>query len=73
MKEHFIIDGGTKIKEIVNKKSNIVEVALKKEIVRDIFEAGHIKTSINLDDGASKDKMKSKKHTTKHSELRSIL
>ena len=50
------------IKQLVNKKSNIVEAALKKKISKDSVDAGHITVSIMFDGGSAKDKMKSKKH-----------
>ena len=64
------------IKQLVNKKSNIVEAALKKKISKDSVDAGHITVSIMFDGGSAKDKMKSKKHaitihrTTKEFEIK---
>ena len=52
----------TIIKELILKKYDKCVEDLKKEIIQDIVEAGHMTVFIMFDGVSSKDKMKSKKH-----------
>ena len=72
----YVSPSSTTIKQLMYKKSNIVEAALRKEIIKDSVDAGHMTVSIMFDGGSAKDRMKSKKHaitihrTTKEFEIK---
>ena len=73
----YVAPSSSRLKEMINNKSESCELELKLEIIRDIVEAGHMTVSITFDGGTSKDKMKTKKHaitlhrTTKDFEIKS--